>query len=64
MVNAAIADAVVFDPEMDNISAFLQENQWADNVVTEYMLFQKIIVSLHKRPDAIHPNKKLKFEIF
>ena len=37
MVNAAIADAVVFDPEMDNISAFLQENQWADNVVTEYL---------------------------
>ena len=35
-----------------------------DNVVTEYILFQKIVVSLHKRPDEINPSKKLKFEIF
>ena len=35
-----------------------------DNEIIEYELFQKINISLHKRPDAIHPNRKLKFEIF
>ena len=37
MVNAAIADAVVFDPEMDNLSAFLNQQEWAKNTVTEYL---------------------------
>ena len=35
-----------------------------DNEQIEYEIFQEISVSLHKRPDEINPNRKLKFEIF
>ena len=34
------------------------------NEQIEYEIFQEISVSLHKRPDEINPNRKLKFEIF
>lgn len=35
MLKGAVVDATVFDPYENNLSAFLKENKWAENAVTD-----------------------------
>jgi hypothetical protein len=37
MINAGIADAVVFDPDEQNLAAMLKENGWAEGAVADYL---------------------------
>ena len=37
VASAGVADMVVFDPEMDNLSAWLTQNGWAEGTFAEYL---------------------------